>query len=86
LPVFSVADKREARTLLTIACSTTISGDFIAEELAEEQDLNNLEAFSARLDLVHDYLIGKGHCRCYDQHRTVDQPVPPPSPHIRRLS
>lgn len=39
----------EAKRLLAACCSTAIGGAYVAEELAEEQTLENLRAFSYRL-------------------------------------
>jgi hypothetical protein len=65
LPVFSVADEEEALELLTLACQTNVKGEFVATELAEEQTLENLNAFSDRLQLYHDqFLVPHGTCRC----------------------
>lgn len=52
LPVFSVDTKEQARSLLVAACSTNAKGEFIASELATEQTLDNLYAFSDRLAKV----------------------------------
>ena len=45
----SVDTEEEAKLLLTIACETNLSGDYIARELAHVQDFDNLAAFAARL-------------------------------------
>ena len=49
LPVFSTNTEDEARALLTLACPTNRDGDFVAPELAREQTIDNLMAFSDRL-------------------------------------
>jgi len=49
LPVMSVDTEEEAHTLLVFTCSKSAKGEFIARELQEEQTLDNLEKFSARL-------------------------------------
>lgn len=49
LQVFSVDTEAEAHRLLTLACSTNIKGQFIANELVEEQTLANLDSFRERL-------------------------------------
>ena len=64
LPVFSVGDEEEAKALISLSCSTNLAGEYIAQELAEEQSLDNLERFSTRLDEAHDRLISTGSCRC----------------------
>ncbi len=64
LPVFSVGTEEEARDLLVAACPTNTEGDFVAPELAEEQTLENLAAFSVRLARTHDRLVERGRCAC----------------------
>lgn len=64
LPVFSVADEKEAKTLLVRACETNLKGEFVAKELAREQTLENLDAFSARLERAHTVMREQGLCRC----------------------
>ena len=51
--MYSVDTEEEASMLLTMACSTNYSGDFIARELAGEQTLDNLADFGERLHAVH---------------------------------
>ena len=53
LPVYSVGSMQEAELLLTMACQTNLDGEFVARELAQEQTLANLQAFSDRLHRVH---------------------------------
>ena len=64
LPVFSVADDEEAQALIVLACERDGAGQYVARELVREQTLENLEAFSTRLDRAHDHLVKAGHCRC----------------------
>lgn len=64
LPVFAVADEDEARDLIVLACERNLHGEHIARELAHKQTLENLEAFSTRLDQAHDRLVQAGKCRC----------------------
>ncbi len=64
LPVYSVGDAAEARELLVLACPTNINGQFVARELLEAQTLENLQAFSDRLDRAHELLKKNGQCRC----------------------
>lgn len=59
-----MADEEEARALLVLACPTTTAGEFVAPELADEQTMDNLDAFSRRLDRAHDVLVSRGECRC----------------------
>ena len=65
LPVFSVADKREAMDLLTMACPINLENDFVAPELAKNQSIEALMSFGKRLKELHDkFLMPKGRCRC----------------------
>ena len=66
LPVFSVSTEEEAKKLLVLACPTNISGEFIAPELAETQNLENLQHFSERLAKAHQILIDNDQCECHD--------------------
>ena len=59
LPVFSVKDEEEAEQLLVLACPTNNNGDFVAVELAEEQTMDNLRAFSDRLEELYDRYVRK---------------------------
>lgn len=52
LPVYSVDTEEEAEQLLTAACETNYEGEYVARELAEEQTIDNLAAFSERLHRV----------------------------------
>lgn len=47
--MFSVDTEEEAHTLLVRTCSTNVRGEFVAEELAGEQTIENLFAFGDRL-------------------------------------
>lgn len=49
MPVYSVDTEEEAYNLLLVACSRNAAGEFVARELAEEQTLGKLAAFSDRL-------------------------------------
>jgi hypothetical protein len=57
LTVFSCDTEEEARELLVFACGTNVKGEFVARELARKQTLENLVAFSDRLqaswDMIH---------------------------------
>lgn len=65
LPVYSVADEKEAKSLLTLACSTNYKGQFVAKELVHKQTLENLELFGERLNEIHQkYIVSHGNCRC----------------------
>lgn len=54
LPVFSTCCEDRAQALIVLACPTNIHGQYIAQELAQHQTLENLAAFSERLDRTHD--------------------------------
>ena len=57
LPVFTTDTPEEAELLITLACPLSYDGERIAPELAEEQTIENLNAFSARLaDLYEKYV------------------------------
>lgn len=57
LPVFTTDTPEEAEFLINLACPLTYDGKRIAPELAEEQTIENLNAFSARLaDLYEKYV------------------------------
>lgn len=64
LPVYSVGSTEEAHTLLVLACPKNAGNQFIAPELAAEQTLANLSAFSDRLHRAHDVLVKNGGCAC----------------------
>lgn len=49
LPVYSTDTDEEALSLLVLTCPTNVWGEFIAPELAKEQTVENLAAFSDRL-------------------------------------
>lgn len=53
LPIYSVDTEQEAHDLLVVSCSRDVSGQFVAHELTEEQTLENLYAFGARLEENH---------------------------------
>lgn len=54
LPVYAVRNAKEARLLLTLACSTNLKGEFVARELVEQQTLENLHAFGNRLHMLYE--------------------------------
>lgn len=65
LPVFSVGDAEEAKSLLVLACSTNYKGEYVAKELVHEQSIDNLESFGERLKSIHDeHLVPRKDCRC----------------------
>ena len=47
--MYSVDTMEEAETLLSASCPRNQDGDFVAEELIEEQTLPNLYSFGDRL-------------------------------------
>jgi hypothetical protein len=49
LPVFSVDTEEEAKALITLCCPRDVDGTHYARELAGEQTLANLQAFSDKL-------------------------------------
>jgi hypothetical protein len=58
LPVFTVNNEEEAEQLLSLACGTNMKGEYIARELAQEQTLENLNAFGDRLaDIYQRFII-----------------------------
>ncbi len=57
LPVFTVQNSDEARKLLTLACPLNYRGQYVAPELAQEQTMENLEAFGARLEQLYNKFI-----------------------------
>lgn len=57
----------EAKRLVVMACKRDLKGNLFAPELAQQQTLENLEAFSARLAHVHEILVEKGLCECKAQ-------------------
>ena len=60
LPVFTTDTKEEAEALLVLACSTNMKGEHIARELVHEQTIENLQAFSDRLDDLYTKYIKGG--------------------------
>lgn len=56
LPVFSVDTLDEARKLIVMACPTNQYGEYYARELAQEQTLDNLQAFSDRLHRAYAFM------------------------------
>ena len=58
--MFTVNNEDEAKRLLTLACPTNLRGEHIAVELANEQTMENLGAFSDRLEGVYAKYIKEG--------------------------
>lgn len=59
LPVFTTNTKKEAEELLALACEQNAEGKYIARELAHEQTLENLQAFSERLNAYYQVMQRK---------------------------
>tara|TARA_R110000744_G_scaffold29871_3_gene70981 strand:+ start:377 stop:610 length:234 start_codon:yes stop_codon:yes gene_type:complete len=59
LPVFSVDTEVQAKALLILACERDLDGNFIARELVEEQNLDNLYSFGERLAHIWFNVMGK---------------------------
>ena len=64
LPVFSTKTAECAAALIEFSCETNCEGEHVARELAEEQTLENLQAFSDRLAMVHEIMVERGGCKC----------------------
>ena len=71
LPVYSVGDEEEAKALLIASCPRNYQGEFVAEELAQEQTLERLQVFSDRLHTNHERLKAAGLCRCKEVPRPM---------------
>lgn len=72
LPVYSVSTEDEAQSLIIATCTRGYEdGQYYAPELIQEQTLENLAAFSNKLDRAHDRLIENGHCHCREPARAV---------------
>ena len=54
--MYSLDTEEEARALITLTCGTTMKGEHFARELAHEQTLYNLRAFSDRLAQAHEWM------------------------------
>lgn len=66
LPVFSVDTEAEAKSLIVLACETNGRGEYIAKELVMKQTLDNLQAFSDRLDKTWRWLKGNRERNLYE--------------------
>ena len=55
----TVENEEEAKALITLACPLSLSGEYIAPELVQEQNLENLQAFSDRLNHLYEVHIRK---------------------------
>jgi hypothetical protein len=64
--VTSVGSRREAKALIVATCKRSDAGDgYYAPELAQEQTLENLYAFSARVEAIHAmYFADTDRCDC----------------------
>jgi len=56
LPVFSVETEEEARQLIALTCPRDLKGTFYSRELAQEQTLENLQAFSDKLQCGYEFM------------------------------
>lgn len=74
LPVYSVDTEEEAKSLIVLSCPTNMAGEYIAPELAQEQTLENLDAFSERLDKAHTLMKQKGFCTCAETPPPKEKP------------
>lgn len=54
--MFSTDTEEEARQLIVLTCPRTKGGEYVARELVEEQTIENLQAFSDRLQTAWDFL------------------------------
>lgn len=59
LAIYSVDTEKEAKQLLAACCQTNMNGEFVADELLEDQTIPNLMAFGERLKKSHA-LLKKG--------------------------
>lgn len=55
LPVFGVDTEKEAEALIVMTCPRDAQGAYYARELANEQTLENLVAFSDKLQECQDF-------------------------------
>lgn len=53
--MFSVDTEKEAETLIVMTCPRDAQGSYYARELASEQTLENLVAFSDKLQKCQDF-------------------------------
>lgn len=67
MPVYSVDTEEYAEELLVLTCQTDVSGQFIAHELADEQTLGNLAAFSDRLAERDEWLQERKRARAQEK-------------------
>ncbi len=54
--MFSTDTEEEAKTLIVMTCTMGPDGNYYARELIEEQNLDNLQAFSDKLALAWEHL------------------------------
>lgn len=69
--MYSLDTEEEARQLIVLTCGTTMSGEHYARELAHEQTLPNLRAFSDRLARAHEWMQQKALERNTTQEKLV---------------
>ena len=54
LPVFTTNTLAASKMLVKLSCSTNLKGEYIARELAETQNMQNLKKFSDRLNQIYE--------------------------------
>ena len=59
LPVYFVDSEEEAKTLVVLTCAMGPDGKYYARELAAEQTLDNLDAFSKKIEQAHEFVKKK---------------------------
>jgi hypothetical protein len=57
LPVFSTNTLEASKMLVQLSCATNLNGEYIAKELAETQNMENLQAFSDRLNEIYEKYV-----------------------------
>ena len=57
--MYSVDSEEEARALIVATCKRGLDGRFYAPELAQEQSLVILQAFSDRLEKAHEAIMAR---------------------------
>jgi uncharacterized phage infection (PIP) family protein YhgE len=57
LPVFTTNTLEASKMLVELACGTNAKGNYIAKELVEKQNMENLQKFSDRLNQIYEKYI-----------------------------
>ena len=55
--MFTTDTREEAEALITLACPMNSAGQYVAPELAQEQTMENLDAFGSRLKHLYNKFI-----------------------------